>query len=298
MMRCLRGIRVRARDIVWLLVATALMGSSFAIGQMGLRYAPPLFLAGLRFTLAGALLAWFTRKRRPLASWMDRGRVLAIGLLQTAGVMGTIFVSLKTIPAGESAILTFANPLFVVVGGSVLLRYRYRATQWGGVVAGFAGLAVAVGGGFVLTPGVSLALSSAVFWAAATLLMKRWQGFADLWVLNAYQMLAGGLALLASGMVLETPAFQWSVASAAILAWLVVMASIVQFGAWFYVLHHNDPARVSAYLFLAPVFGVLSGWLLLGQPIGWHVAAGALGIAVGIWLVNRAPSAPPAAAAR
>ncbi len=48
---------------------------------------------------------------------------------------------------------------------------------------------------------------------------------------------------------------------------------------------------MSAYLFLAPVFGVLSGWLLLDQPVGWHVAAGALGIAAGIWLVNQAPSA-------
>ena len=64
---------MRARDIVWLLVATALMGSSFAIGQMGLRYAPPLFLAGLRFTLAGALLTGFARKRRSLARWSDRG---------------------------------------------------------------------------------------------------------------------------------------------------------------------------------------------------------------------------------
>ena len=282
---------MRARDIVWLLVATALMGSSFAIGQMGLRYAPPLFLAGLRFTLAGALLAGFARKRRPLARWSDRGRVVTIGLLQTAGVMGTIFVSLKTIPAGESAILTFANPLIVVVGGSVLLRYRYRARQWAGVVVGFTGLAVAVGGGFVLRPGVPLALSSAIFWAAATLLMKRWQGFADLWVLTAYQMLTGGLVLLALGAVFEVPDFRWNAASAAILAWLVVMASIVQFGAWFYVLHRNDPARVSAYLFLAPVFGVLSGWLLLDQPVGWHVAAGALGIAAGIWLVNQAPSA-------
>ncbi len=52
-------------------------------------------------------------------------------------------------------------------------------------------------------------------------------------MLNAYQMLTGGLVLLASGVVRETPDFRWSVALVAILAGFVVMASIVQFGAWF-----------------------------------------------------------------
>ena len=269
-----------------LLLSTALMGSSFAIGQMGLRYAPPIFLAGLRFTLAGLLLVWWVRGRSLPASWAAWAKVAVIGLLQTAGVMGAIFVSLKTIPSGESALLTFANPLLVVVFGALFLRHSYRRAQWVGVVLGFVGLAFALGPHFVLTSGVAFGLAAAVSWAVATLLMKRWHGFVDLWVLTAYQMLVGGLCLLAVSEIFESPAFVLNGASITILAWLVVMASIVQFGAWFYVLHHNDPARVSAYLFMAPVFGVLSGWVLLQQTIGWHVAVGALGVGAGIWLVN------------
>lgn len=278
------------RSALLLLMATALMGSSFAIGQMGLRYAPPLILAGVRFVLAGLVLAVAVRKRPRPSDRRGWVRIALIGVFQTAGVMGAIFVSLKTLSAGESAILTFANPLMVVVLGAAFLGQRYRGSQWVGVGLGFVGLVVALDTGLHLTWGVWLGLAGALSWAIATVLVKYWHGVADPWVLTAYQMLVGGLALLVLGALSEPLTFVLTQSSLAILAWLVIMASVVQFGAWFFVLHHNDAARVSAYLFLAPVFGVLTGWLLLRQPIGWHVAVGALGIAGGIWLVNKAPA--------
>ncbi|MHB8253810.1 MAG: DMT family transporter [Acidiferrobacter sp.] len=277
---------MRLKTGLLLLLSTALMGSSFAISQMGLRYASPLFLAGLRFTFAGLLLAWQVRNRPLPRSWEVRAKIGVIGLLQTAGVMGAIFMSLKTIPSGESALLTFANPLLVVVFGALFAGHRYQGAQWLGVALGTVGLAFATGASLVLSVGVAFGLAAAVFWAVATLLMKRWHGFADLWVLTAYQMLVGGFCLLLMSLFFESPVFHVHVLSVVILAWLVVMASIVQFGVWFYVLHHNNAAHVSAYLFMAPVFGVLSGWALLHQAIGWHVAVGALGIGAGIWLVN------------
>jgi drug/metabolite transporter (DMT)-like permease len=275
------------RIALLMLLATSLMGSSFAISQMGLHYSSPLFLAGLRFGFAGLLLAPFVLKRRQPAGLRQWGRVALIGLLQTTGVMGAIFLSLTTITAGESAILTFTNPVLVVVLGSLFAGIRYRAVQWLGAGLGLAGVAVAIAASWQLQSGMAWGLASAVFWASSTLLLKRWRGEFDPWVMTAYQMLFGGACLVLLGVALEGPVFQLNLHAAAILAWLVVMASIVQFGAWFYVLHHADPARASAYLFLAPVFGVLFGYVLLGQPIGAHVVLGAALVVSGIWLVNR-----------
>lgn len=275
-----------------LLLATSLMGSSFAISQMGLHYASPLFLAGLRFGFAGLLLAPFVRRRRQpdgLSQWL---RVGVIGLLQTTGVMGAIFMSLTTITAGESAILTFTNPVLVVILGTLFAGIRYRPAQWAGVALGLAGVAVAILASWDMRIGVVYGLASAGFWATSTLLLKRWGKDFDPWVMTAYQMLFGGACLVLLALLLEGPVFALTPASVAILAWLVVMASIVQFGAWFYVLHHADPARASAYLFLAPVFGVLFGRILLNQSTHWHVALGAALVVGGIWLVNRGPSAP------
>ena len=54
-----------------------------------------------------------------------------------------------------------------------------------------------------------------------------------------------------------------------------------------YLLHKGEPGKTSAFLFLAPFFGVLTGWLLLGDPLYPSLLAGGLLIIIGIFLVNK-----------
>jgi probable blue pigment (indigoidine) exporter len=105
-------------------------------------------------------------------------------------------------------------------------------------------------------------------------------------VMTAYQMLFGGLLLLVMGVTLETPKLIITPTSIVIVLWLAIMASIVQFASWFYLLNQGDPGRTSAFLFLAPFFGVLSGWVLLDEVVKWNVYFGGLLIFAGIFLVN------------
>ncbi|MFD0714106.1 hypothetical protein [Paenibacillus sp. GCM10027626] len=43
---------------------------------------------------------------------------------------------------------------------------------------------------------------------------------------------------------------------------------------------------MSAFLFLAPFFTAVSGWFMLGEPIGRNMAIGGIFIAVSLFLVN------------
>ena len=269
-------------------LVTALMGSSFAIGKIGLLYASPLLLVAFRFTLAGAIMgiivAWL---ERPFPSdWKKWGKIILIGFFQTAGVMGCIFISLRTITAGESSILTFMNPLLVVILGTLFLNARYSRRQWVGVLAGFTGVFITFGAHLDFRTGTILGFFAALSWAIGTLLIKAWGYAFDTWVLTAFQMLAGGLILLAASFLLEDPFFAVTANSVFILLWLAIMASIVQFAGWFYLLQKGDAGKTSAFLFLAPFFGVLSGAWLLQEEIEWYVAIGGLFIFAGIFLVN------------
>ncbi|TWT25942.1 DMT family transporter [Planomicrobium sp. CPCC 101110] len=269
-------------------ITTSLMGSSFAVGKIGLEYVSPLLLVGIRFTLAGVLmmaLVQFLKRPHPKTP-QDWLRIFCIGLFQTAGVMGAIFLSLRTITAGESAILTFMNPLLVVLFGSLALGLRYRMVQWSGVLVGFIGVVVAMGGQLQMEIGTVFGLFSAVSWAIATLLIKRWGKRFDIWVLTAYQMLFGGGLLLLGSAFLENAYLNFNAVSAAVILWLAIPASIVQFAIWFYLLQKGNPGKVSAFLFLAPFFGVISGWWLLGEHIGYTVLTGGSMIFIGIFLVN------------
>ncbi|HET7627140.1 MAG TPA: DMT family transporter [Bacillales bacterium] len=269
-------------------ITTALMGTSFTIGKIGLSYASPFLLAGLRFAIAGVLMAIFVvlfqRKHpRMMADWF---RIVIIGFFQTTGVMGAIFFSLKTITAGESAILTFINPLLVVIFSSLFLQMRYRWMQWGGVILGFLGVFITLGGQLSLQIGTIIGFGGAVSFAIATLLIKRWGVRFDTWVLTAYQMLFGGILLLLVSGLFEDAFFVVNATSLFILLWLAVMASIVQFVTWFFLLKKGHPGKVSAFLFLAPFFGVISGWLILNEPVGPSLLAGGALIFAGIFAVN------------
>ena len=270
------------------IITTSLMGSSFAVGKIGLEHVSPLLLVGIRFTIAGSLMALFVklfRRKHPKAAseWLH---IFLIGFFQTAGVMGCIFLSLRTITAGESAILTFTNPLLVVLFGTLALGIRYRIVQWGGVLLGFFGVFITMGSQVNIEVGTIFGFGSAISWAIGTLLIKQWGIRLDTWVLTAYQMLFGGLILLVASSLLETPALAINPESLFIIFWLSIPASIIQFAIWFFLLQNGNPGKVSAFLFLAPFFGVLTGWLILGEQVGISLAIGGALIFLGIFLVN------------
>ncbi|MFJ7185034.1 DMT family transporter [Lysinibacillus xylanilyticus] len=272
-----------------LVLTTFLMGSSFAIVKLGLPYASPLLLAALRFILAGIMMAVVvcTLKRPHPTSKEGWMKILTIGAFQTAGVMGCIFLSLRTITASESSILTFTNPLLVVIFATIFTKARYRLYQWCGVFLGLIGVMITMGMQIEGEIGILFGILSAVFWAIATLLAKKWGVLFDTWVLSAYQMLFGGFLLLLASFVLEQPFFTVNVHSVFILLWLSIFSSIVQFAGWYYLLQNSDPGKTSAFLFLAPFFGVITGWILLDEPLKPSLVLGGLFIIAGIYLVNR-----------
>jgi len=262
------------------------MGSSFTVGKIGLTYVSPLLLVGIRFTLAGILMALLVRKKPLPRLPLDWGRMFVVGFFQTAGVMGCIFLSLRTITAGESSILTFSNPLMVVILGTIFLGIKFKLIQWIGVVTGFIGVFITLGFHIQLNIGTIFGLGAALSWSIATILIKKWGIRFNIWVLTAYQMLFGGIILLVMGVTLETPKLIINTTSVSIILWLALMASIVQFAIWFYLLHESDLGKTSAFLFLAPVFGVLTGWIFLNEVVEWYVYLGGLLIFIGIFLVN------------
>ncbi len=280
----------KALFVFLLLVTTGLMGSSFAVGKIGLTYISPLLLVGIRFTLAGVLMALIVRwLKRPHPKQEKKWyQIVTIGFFQTTGVMGCIFLSLRTISAGETSILTFTNPLLVVIFGTLFMGMNYRRIQWVGVSLGIIGVFITLGASLDIRQiGTILGLMSAVSWAIATLLVKKWGSSFDTWVLTAYQMLFGGLLLLFLSFLTEKVHFTLTPSAIFIILWLTIMASIVQFALWFFLLQKEDPGKVSSFLFLAPLFGVISGWLILNEELHLYTLVGGAIILAGIYLVNK-----------
>jgi drug/metabolite transporter (DMT)-like permease len=130
------------------------------------------------------------------------GLVVVIGLLQTAAVMGLLFVAMRSIPASTAAILLFTNPIWVAVLGHLFLGETLRGEGIVGLGVGVVGAHLAIGVrsdtllGDASMTGEFLSLGSAVCWAIATVINNGAKLPFGAWTLIFWQMLIGALALL------------------------------------------------------------------------------------------------------
>ena len=62
---------------------------------------------------------------------------------------------------------------------------------------------------------------------------------------------------------------------------------------WFHLLMTYPASSVASFSFLTPILGVLLGWGLLGEDVGWEILAAMVLVAVGITLINRPAKGRP-----
>ena len=296
-----------------LLLSTFLMGSSFIAGKILLQQGfPPLSLVGWRFVVAAiATLPLLALGHEPILrscaprgfGWRNYATVVLIGLIQTAAVMGLLFLAMRWISAATAAILLFTNPIWVAALGRLFLGERLSATRLSGLLFGVIGVVLAIGlnrASFASSEalmGDVIGLGSAVCWAIATLIHKRANLPMGAWALSFWQMLIGAVALLA---IAGFAGQQWPPHATALqwgwFLWLAIPASTGSFGLWFVPLANAGPANPSAWLFLAPFFAVLLSHIFLDTHLTSVQVVGGMLIAMAIWLESRGRdrvTAPP-----
>jgi O-acetylserine/cysteine efflux transporter len=282
------------RDVATTVLVTAIWGVAFVGLKEVVSHGPPITLAGVRFVLGGVLLVPLARRRalappppgrrlRPLS-----GReVLLVALLQTTVLYGLGFLGVQRTTAGASALLLNINPVMVALLAWPMLGEPLDASSLAGILLALAGVAtVSVHSGLGSPLGIALLLGGALAWASASIVIKR-LGPVDLLRLSCLQMIVGGLPLLAVGILAEHRLPHPTAAAAGWFVFLVIPATAVNFVLWFGLLERYSATAMTSWLFLIPVFGVLSGAVFLHEPLTWRIVAGALLVVAGVVLTQR-----------
>jgi drug/metabolite transporter (DMT)-like permease len=286
-----------------LLTATFLMGSSFIAGKILLQAGyPPILLAAARFSAAALLTlpVLFALGRAPEAVFpaaagiKDIIVVMTLGLLQTAGVMGLLFLAMRSISVPAAAILLFTNPLWVAFLATLVLKEPITAARTVALALGILGAGLALGvsrdmfSGAGAVRGEIIGLGSSFCWALATIVNKRVRTSFNSWALSFWQMLAGSIFLLAWSLAIaERWPHPFSPREWLWFLWLAGPGSAGSFGLWFVALKTGGASKASSYLFLAPLFAVLMSFLVLDTALSWRQALGGSLVALALWLVNR-----------
>ena len=273
-------------------------GSTYLAIRVMVEDVPPLLGAGLRFLLAGAvLLAVLGARRAPGTSPRVPAAQLAaaalVGVLLPAGGNGLVTVAERDVPSGLAALLVASVPLWVVVLRAGVARERVAGPTLAGVALGFAGVAVLLLPGArpagATAAGVLLVLLAAVSWATGSFLSPRLTLPAHPLGNTGWQMVAGGLALVAAGVAVgetgDVHVAAFSAASVAAFAYLVVAGSLVAFTAYAWLLQHVPLSQVSTYAYVNPLVAVLLGWAILGESLAPASLAGAALVVAAVALI-------------
>ena len=71
------------------------------------------------------------------------------------------------------------------------------------------------------------------------------------------------------------------------LAFQTVVVTFASYLTWFWLLRHYLATRLSAFTLFTPMFGLLAGVLLLGEPVTGRLLLALAAVSLGIALVNK-----------
>ncbi len=289
--------RMTAADWGLLGLLSLLWGGSFFFNQVAVAALPPLSVVAARVVLAAAVLWTVLRvrgERVPRAPAV-LAACLGMGVLNNAIPFTLIVWGQTHIASGVASILNASTPLFTVLLAHALTRdERLTPGRIAGVVTGFLGVAVMMGGAALGGAGMAVAAQAAcvlaaVSYACASLWGRR---FAALGVpplaTAAGQLTASSLILAPLALLVDRP---WSLPApgAAALASLVgvaVLSTALAYVIFFRILARAGATNLSLVTFLIPVSAILLGVGVLGETLLPRHLAGMALIGIGLAAID------------
>ncbi|MEJ8574726.1 DMT family transporter [Microbaculum marinum] len=291
------GIRSRldllaGGTLVFLCLAWGLNHVSIKVANQGLQ---PVFQSGVRFAL-GAILVFGWCMFRRIRLFERDGTLLpgiAVGVL--FGVeFGFITFGLDYTTASRGVVFVYTMPFVVALGAHFLIPgERMNAIGFFGLALAFCGVIIVFSDKLSL-PGPEalfgdfLCLIAAVLWGATTIVIKT----TSLRTTKPEKVLLYQLVVAAIVLLPASPLFGPFIRDVtpvviAAFSFQVLFVVAVTFLIWFWLVRHYPASRLTSFTFLTPVFGVMFGGLLLGEPVSWRLLLALVLVALGIYLVNR-----------
>lgn len=270
--------------------------------KAGLAYAPPLRFGGLRALLGGMVLLGILAGRRQGVRPPPRTGPWVAALALTGVVVGygAMFSSPGRAGAGLASVVGNTGPLIMTLLAWLALRERITPTRTVALLLGAAGVTIIadpwrVGTATVSIGDLSIPLLAALGTASESVLFKRaaiGRGFLQV---AAWQLILGGVALLAASAWLERrDAVEWNFSFAALLAFLAVVGTALALGVWYWLMQQDELSRLGILLFATPVMGLAVAVIWVGERPGPRTLVGAAVTVAGLALLASRPEPRPA----
>jgi drug/metabolite transporter (DMT)-like permease len=250
--------------------------------------------------IAGLFHRTALRPPRGRLRWM----LLAHGLVGVAALQWAYFVAIDRLPIGMALLLEYQAPILVALWARLVQKEQVHPRAWVGLGLAVVGLAASTGIWRGLTfdvVGIAAGLGAAVCFAAYFLIGEHGVALLDplrviLWsflvatvALNLVAPLTRfDTALLDDqvsmlGRLAEVEMPVW-----ALLAWIVLLGTLVPFGVELAALGHLSATTVTMVAMLEPVGVAALGWVWFGEALDAAALVGGIAVVAGIVLAQSA----------
>jgi drug/metabolite transporter (DMT)-like permease len=279
-------------DILLLLGLSAIWGISFIF----MRYLAPLIgpvaTADMRMFLAGVVLALFFIAIRFKSDWRKNWRhFLVIGLVNSAIPFVLYSTAALYLPAAMEAIFNSMSPMFGAIFAALWLGEKLTLRKIAGLFLGIAGVVVMSSlGNLPVKLETHLAILACLlapmcYGLAGVYIKKRASGVKPMAIAGGSQLL-GGLALMPFLLLSPVNVSALSARVVLLIAVFALLCSAIAYVIYYRLIADVGPTKALTVTFLIPVFGMLWGVLLIGERVTVSMAAGALIILAGTFLVT------------
>ncbi len=287
------------RDLARLLLLAGLWGGSFAFIRVAVPVVGPVWLAFSRVALAFLALFALALSRRAvpplLAHWRD---YLVIGAANSALPFALFCFAEQYVGAAMAAILNATSPFFAAAVAALWLKEALPLRKLGGMALGLGGVVVLVGWsaqtGVSVLPATLACLGAALCYGVASGYVKRRMAAVPSFAVALYSQLAAAIVLAPALPFVARPGVLTPVVLGNTLA-LALASTAFAYLLYFRLIETLGPARALTVTFLIPVFGVLWGWVFLGEPVTANTLCGCALILAGTWITVRGRPAQPRA---
>jgi len=289
-----RKDHIDAFGAVSLIGFSALLGFNQVVIKLVNDGLQPVFSAGLRSFFAMVLIFLWMRWRRS-GPHFERA-VLPSGIL--SGVLFAsefilLYLALDLTTVARTSVLFYSMPVWL----SLMVHFtvpeeRLTPQKTLGLLLAFAGVCLALAdrgvGGQASLAGDLMALGGSLGWAGIALL-ARISPFSRVGPTMQifWQLCVSSVILLIAALFFGPLVRAFQPIHAAGLGFQILAIATGGYLFWFWLLKIYPASGVASFGFLAPIFGVFFGWLILNEPVGPTLWAALALVSLGLILINR-----------
>ena len=262
-----------------LIILSIIWGGSFFFVKIAVTEVAPFTLVLCRVSLAALILLIYCKLSgrslpRGRSIW---GAFLLMGLINNVIPFSLLFWGQTYIASGLASILNATTPIFTVLVAHFLTRdERLNSNRLLGVVLGFSGVVVMLGGGFdqpADNPPIAMiaCLGAALSYAFAGVYGRRFAAHNIGPARVAFgQLSSSSLIMLPVVLLMDPPLrpLSWSPQTQLAVIILAVICTALAYILFFRILATGGATNLSLVTLLVPVSAILLGTRVLGEQLG------------------------------